>query len=390
MNVEKYIDLQYQKLVKELSEITDEYLDLYQTISHRKLKDIFSTLHSKLIILFKSMNGRLPTGPEQSAHLLASLSRELIETIDTIEELQRALKNTPLAFNIDGYYQKIITECNKFLNASGGSEIPPGMGKIELYYTIPIFIPQNSITVVSPKVDKSFELELIAEGSYAHVFKYKDDYYQKIFALKRAKKDLNQKEILRFKREFEQMKNLNSPYIVEVFCYNNTANAYIMEYMDLSLNEYIRKNNSKLTYSQRKNIGYQILKAFSYLHSKGMLHRDISPKNILIKEYDDVLVVKIADFGLVRIPESNLTTANTEFKGYFNDPSLVVEGFDSYNILHETYALTRLLYYVMTGKTRIDKISEPNLQIFVLRGLNTDKSKRFQNIEELSESFRST
>ena len=47
-------------------------------------------------------------------------------------------------------------------------------------------------------------------------------------------------------------------------------------------------------------------------------------KNILIKEYDDTLVVKLSDFGLVKIPDSTLTTVNTEFKGYFNDPALVV------------------------------------------------------------------
>lgn len=109
----------------------------------------------------------------------------------------------------------------------------------------------------------------------------------------------------------------------------------------------------------------------------------------LIKEYDDVIVVKIADFGLVRIPDSTLTSVNTEFKGYFNDPNLILEGFDNYNILHETYALTRVLYFVMTGKTRTDNILDPNLQTFVSRGLNVDKSKRFQSIEELSETFKS-
>ena len=120
-----------------------------------------------------------------------------------------------------------------------------------------------------------------------------------------------------------------------------------------------------------------------YIHSKGQLHRDISPKNILIKEYDDVVVVKIADFGLVKIPNSTFTTVNTEFKGYFNDPSLVVEGFNTYNMLHETYALTRVIYYVLTGKTNTDKITDQNLKNFVETGLNADKSKRFQNVSAM-------
>ena len=56
-----------------------------------------------------------------------------------------------------------------------------------------------------------------------------------------------------------------------------------MEYMDYTLDGYIAAHNSTLTIIQRKGIAQQILRAFDYLHSKGHLHRDISPKNILIK-----------------------------------------------------------------------------------------------------------
>lgn len=146
--------------------------------------------------------------------------------------------------------------------------------------------------------------------------------------------------------------------------------------------------NSTLTIVQRKGIAQQILRAFDYLHSKGHLHRDISPKNILIKEYDDTLVVKLSDFGLVKIPDSTLTTVNTEFKGYFNDPALVVEGFNTYGIVHETYALTRVIYFVMTGKTNTEKITNQNLRAFVEKGLNPDKIKRFQNIRDMISAFK--
>ena len=156
-----------------------------------------------------------------------------------------------------------------------------------------------------------------------------------------------------------------------------------MEYMDYTLDAYITKYNSTLTIIQRKRVAQQILHAFDYIHSKSQLHRDISPKNILIKEYDDVVVVKIADFGLVKIPDSTFTTVNTEFKGYFNDSSLILEGFNTYNMLHETYALTRVIYYVLTGKTNTDKIADPNLKNFVETGLNVDKNKRFQNVYEM-------
>lgn len=50
----------------------------------------------------------------------------------------------------------------------------------------------------------------------------------------------------------------------------------------------------------------QICCGLRYLHEKGMLHRDISLSNVFVKHYEDVDVVKIGDFGLVKIPESNL------------------------------------------------------------------------------------
>ena len=87
-------------------------------------------------------------------------------------------------------------------------------------------------------------------------------------------------------------------------------------------------------------------------------------------------------------PDSTLTTVNTEFKGYFNDPALVVEGFDTYNMVHETYALTRVIYFVMTGKTNADKIANQQLRNFVEVGLNPDKTKRFQNVKDMISAFK--
>lgn len=151
-----------------------------------------------------------------------------------------------------------------------------------------------------------YELKMIGEGSYAQVFKYKDMFYNHHFVLKRAKKDLSPKELHRFKREFEQMKALNSPYIVKVYSYNDDNNEYTMEYMDCTLDKYIYENNGKLSFLQRKNIAVQVLRAFKYIHTKDLLHRDICPKNVLVRLYDDIFVIKISDFGLVKIPESDL------------------------------------------------------------------------------------
>lgn len=386
MNIENYIESQYRELLL-CSQINAEYSDLYKSFRNQKLREILMTLHHDLVGLFRTMNERLPTG-EHEAHFWAEPSRDLIKRIEIIFSLVSSLKETPLAFQIDPYYLDLLTRCRDFLSSSGGSSLPPNMAKVELYYTLPIFLPLSSITISHKQQDFTFDLKLIGSGSYANVYKYKDTFYNRPFILKRAKKELTDKEVARFKREFDVMNDLSSPYILEVYCYNPDKNEYIMEYMDYTLDGYIAAHNSTLTIVQRKGIAQQILRAFDYLHSKGHLHRDISPKNILIKEYDDTLVVKLSDFGLVKIPDSTLTTVNTEFKGYFNDPALVVEGFNTYGIVHETYALTRVIYFVMTGKTNTEKITNQNLRSFVERGLNPDKAKRFQNIRDMISAFK--
>lgn len=385
MNIENYIESQYRELVEKGLNV--EFSDLYNSFENVKLREVLTTLHYYFITLFRTMNERLPTG-ENGAHFWADPSRELISIIEITIGLYNTLKNSKYAFNIDDYYYELIKKCRNFLSSSGGSELPANMQKIDLYYIQPIFKKSQSISVKNKSINMVYDLKQIGEGSYANVYKYRDTFYNRTFVIKRAKKDLTEKEILRFKREYEEMQEFSSPYILEVYRYSESNNEYIMEYMDYTLDSYISRNNSKLTIAQRKGIAQQVLRAFDYIHSKKRLHRDISPKNILIKEYEDVPVIKIADFGLVKIPESKLTTIGTEFKGYFNDPSLVVEGFDTYNILHETYALTRIIYYIMTGRTNIEKITNSKLRIFIEKGLNVDKTKRFKNVFEMMQAFR--
>ena len=220
------------------------------------------------------------------------------------------------------------------------------------------------------------------------MYYYKDNFYDKKIVLKRAKKDLTDKELERFKREFDELKSFKSPYIIDVYSYNDVNKEYTMEYMDSNLYDFIKKNNNRLTIVERKNYVYQVLKALKYIHSKGRLHRDINPKNILIKIYDDVQVVKLSDFGLIKQKESTLTTVNTDFKGWFNDPNLKIIGFDQYDMSHEIYALTMTILYLMTGKTNIKEIKNMELLKIVKKGMNPDIFQRYKNLDELTNDIR--
>ena len=88
---------------------------------------------------------------------------------DRLYGLQNVLKDSGFAFKLDSYYAEIISVTKEVLSESGGSEIPAHMDKVQLYYTLPIFILQNTICTESKSNQRYSELKLIGEGSYAKV-----------------------------------------------------------------------------------------------------------------------------------------------------------------------------------------------------------------------------
>lgn len=182
------------------------------------------------------------------------------------------------------------------------------------------------------------------------------------------------------------MSKLSSPYIAEVYQFDEKNNEYVMEFLDCTLSDLILNSNPPI--SERNRIVFQLFRAFQYIHSKGLLHRDISPTNILIKKYEDTFVLKVADFGLVKIPDSTLTSYQTEFKGSFNDLALIQEGFKNYSMIHETYALTRMVAFIIAGDSTGKTIVEEKLNAYVKKGLSVDNKHRYKSVDEMMAEFR--
>lgn len=69
-----------------------------------------------------------------------------------------------------------------------------------------------------------------------------------------------------------------------------------MECCDTTLDKYITRNNTRLSFGTKKRIALQFLYAMNYLNFKNILHRDISYGNLLVKEYENAVVIKLSDF----------------------------------------------------------------------------------------------
>ncbi|RIM89004.1 protein kinase family protein [Staphylococcus xylosus] len=375
-------------LLDELSEVNGtDYVHLYKDVPNQELAGLFAKLHNQFVVTFKEMNTLLPT-KENEPHFWADPSRDLIKVIQLTEYLEEKLKNTDFDFYIDAEYKELFKKCGEILSDKGGSTLPPHMERIEIYYKQPIFILSDTMLIRSENNTRNFyhaNMIPIGEGAYAKVFKYKDELYGKHFVVKRAKKDLSEKEIDRFKKEYNVLKKYNSPYIVEAYFYNDAKNEYVMEFVDRDLQKYI-KANPNLSLKQRQNIGLQVIKGLEYIHSKGDFHRDLSVKNVLIKDYEKLATVKICDFNLVKEMDSTLTSHKSSKKGTLNDPALTQLGFGNYSFEHEIYALTLLLNYIVTGKEQPLNTTD-RTKDFVEKGTHADNTKRYKTLEEIKGAF---
>jgi hypothetical protein len=277
----------------------------------------------------------------------ANESRDLIEIVNYTKELKKLLDKTEFQFHIDSDLQVALEYSSTFLKPRYGSEIPESYKPIHISKYDPLFLVDNKN--ISVRDNQNIELKQVGEGSFATVSKYKDREYGIDFAVKILKKKSDDREKKRFQKEFEILKSLNSPYILEVYVFDRKRQRYTMEYCDTTLLKLFREKNDKLNFYMRKRIAQQFLYGLSYIHYKKILHRDISLNNILIKKYDlGVIGIKLSDFGLVKDINSDFTNTNTDMKGTIIDHTL--SKFKDYSIHNEIYSIGVVLNFIFTGR----------------------------------------
>lgn len=321
--------------------ISDSFMRLYR--DDRLFSRVFSNFHKQLNDHFTAINDRA----RSTRHYWADSSREMITLIDEVNEALGVMKTAGFDVSFIDEYQSALNRCEPWLSSSGGSEVPEDFQRIKVIKYEPVFI-RSEATVKLQKQKASVSLKMVGEGAYATVFSYTDPDYGIKFAVKRAKKDLSDRDLARFKEEFAVLKRLSFPYIVEVYKYDETRNEYKMEFCSETLRKYVARRNATLTFATRKRIALQFLYGINYIHTKDLLHRDISLQNVLLKVFDSGALVKITDFGLVKDKKSNFTRTKTEMRGSIHDPQL--ESFKEYNILNEIYCVGWILSYVFTGR----------------------------------------
>ncbi|MFF8605004.1 protein kinase family protein [Streptomyces sp. NPDC015346] len=356
------------------TKVSNAFLRLY--VSDPQFGRACASLHERLNEHFESINDRAET----TRHYWAEQSREMLALIKEVTNFLDSLKHAGMQVHLAESYAGAVRSCQSWLVRSGGSAIPDDFKQIAIIKYEPIF-SHSETEIKLKKSSQRTQLQLIGEGSYAKVFSFVDPDYGIKFAVKRANKDMSERDLHRFQQEFEILKRLRFPYIVEVFQYDATRNEYLMEFCESTLRKYIKKRNSTLPFSSRKRIALQFLYGVNYIHSEGLLHRDVSLQNVLVKTFNGgAVLVKLSDFGLTKDKNSEFTRTKTEMRGTYRDPLLA--NFKDYGVRNEIYSIGWVLSYIFTGREALMSQDDAPSQI-VRKCAAHDVAHRYGSVREL-------
>ena len=140
--------------------------------------------------------------------------------------------------------------------------------------------------MIGKMLDNRYELlEVIGSGGMAVVYKAKCHRLNRLVAVKVLKSDLAEDADFRrrFRDESQAVAMLSHPNIVSVYDVSRGETEYIvMELIDgITLKQYMEKRG-QLNWREALHFITQIMKALSHAHSRGIIHRDIKPQNIMV------------------------------------------------------------------------------------------------------------
>ncbi len=155
-------------------------------------------------------------------------------------------------------------------------------------------------------LDKRYKiLELVGIGGMACVLRAQDLVMNRIVAIKILNDEYNGNEQAenRFIDESKAVAMLSHKNIVSIYdvAIYPDMKYIVMEYLDgITLREYL-DNKGALPWNEACIYILQVLRALEHAHSKGVIHRDIKPQNIILQKNGEI---KVMDFGIAKIPTS--------------------------------------------------------------------------------------
>ena len=260
---------------------------------------------------------------------------------------------------------------------------------------------------IGKMLDDRYEiLELIGSGGMANVYKARCHRLNRLVAIKILKSDLAENADFRrrFHDESQAVAQLSHANIVSVYdvSTNSDTEYIVMELIDgITLKQYMERRG-RMDWRESLHFITQIMRGLSHAHSRGIIHRDIKPQNIMVLRDGSV---KVADFGIACLANAGQTLTQ-EALGSVHYISPEQARGDRIDARSDIYSAGVVLYEMLTGRLPFEgdsavsvaiqhlssvplaprdidpSIPEP-LELICMKAMNSDPNKRYPTADAM-------
>ncbi len=261
---------------------------------------------------------------------------------------------------------------------------------------------------IGKTLDDRYQIKsLVGSGGMSRVYLADDLVMHRELAIKMLREDISQDEaaVRRFIHESKAVSMLSHPNIVSVYDVSVTSDVkyIVLEYAEgITLKEYLNEHGP-LSAEETIHIAVQILSGLQHAHSRGIIHRDIKPQNIIISPDHSI---KITDFGIAKIPNSETISMADKAIGSVHYISPEQASGLKVDFRSDLYSLGIILYEMITNRVpfeaenavavacmQISSLAVPpskivpdiskGLEQIVMKAINKRPADRFENASQM-------
>jgi serine/threonine protein kinase/Tfp pilus assembly protein PilF len=276
---------------------------------------------------------------------------------------------------------------------------------------------RDPLGLIGEKLNRYRIEEFAGQGGMSVVYRARHEIGEYVVAVKVLDPALtgDPKMVSSFLAEARNTAALRHPSIIRVNDVDQTEEGWaylVMEWLDgRTLYDELKEQGS-LSVERASRLLDQICGAVEYAHSKGVIHRDLKPGNImLVADEHEEETIRILDFGIAKVLDSTFGT-NTQVAGtyYYTSPEQLTKG-APIDRRADIYSLGIILYQLLTGEKPFDADSMPEMiklhceaspkllrefnpeipsaiEDVVLKALAKKPTDRYQSATELARAFR--
>jgi serine/threonine protein kinase len=306
-----------------------------------------------------------------------------------------------------------------------------GSGSLSIPAAPPATLPRQFLSPGNFLAQRFRVIRFLASGGMGEVYEAEDAELGERVALKIIRPDLldDGRSLERFKREVHLARSVTHPNICRIFDLfrhqispgsgNTTGSSFVFVSMELLQGETLAaylKRTPRMTTTDALPVAAQVASGLAAAHEAGVLHRDLKPGNIILVPGAKRVRAVITDFGLAlrSTSDSSRSGALTDTGKSLGTPAYMspeqVEGREL-TAASDVYSLGLVLYQLITGTRAFDDGSplsmavrrlredptpphalvddlDPRWEAVILRCLDRDPTRRFQNADEVSRALK--